>query len=174
MNTEEGNSLKKNEIICQGSVPIGYFDEGTAILDSDFMGCEVGRKLISSGHSVFWRNGIAKLLKTQSLNEPSVRSVRIHQLKTEVDPGKKFIGYAKLHQQYGGLDIDDYSVVFDGKLGTDNLDVLYEKFNGTKLPKGYRGHKLTVSDIVELYEENCSEFWYLDLEGFLHIDIMKE
>lgn len=87
---------------------------------------------------------------------------------------KKFIGYWDLADRFGGPSRPDYQVVFDGQLDTDHPEELYEQFNAVELPQGYRGHRLTISDLVEIYDENHSEFWYLDLEGFVPIGFETE
>ena len=166
--------MEERDIIRQGGVAIGYFDGDNAVLDGDFIGCEIGRRLTRSGCPMSWQPGVAKMLEQDAAGQPKLRSVRVHQLKPGTDPGKKFIGYAQLYLRYGGIDPEDYQVVFDGRLDTDDPEELYERFSTAKLPKGYRGHRLTISDVVERYSETGSEFWYLDLEGFLPIDMMKE
>ena len=84
-------------------------------------------------------------------------------------PEKKFIPYALLCQRFGGISPEDYQVVFDGQLDTDDLNQLYELFNASVLPKGCTGHRLSVSDVVELYDDTGSKCWYLDEEGFVPV-----
>ena len=33
-------------------------------------------------------------------------------------------------------------------------------------PPGYRGHRMALSDVVELYDDSGSEFYYCDRVGF--------
>ena len=80
-----------------------------------------------------------------------------------------FICCALLYQRFGGIRKEDYQVIFDGQPDTDDLNRLYELFNEPQLPKGYTGHRLSVSDVVELYDRNGSEYWYLDEEGFVPV-----
>ena len=49
--------VKKN-LIRQGDVPIGYFDGETVFLDSEFLGCGIGKKLVRGGLTVRWVPGI--------------------------------------------------------------------------------------------------------------------
>lgn len=84
-------------------------------------------------------------------------------------PEKKFISYALLYQRFGGIFPEDYQVVFDDQLDTDDLNRLYEVFNAPVLPQGYTGHRLSVSDVVELYDDSGSEFWFLDEKGFVPV-----
>ena len=161
--------VANKNLIRQGEIPIGYYDGETVFLDSEFLGCGIGKKLIRRGLAVRWVPGIAKGLDRDNPQE-QIRKVRVYQMKASVDPAKKFIQYAQLYQRYGGINPDDYAVVFDGQLDTDDPNRLYEQFNASQLPKGYAGHRLSVSDIVELYDKNGSQFWYLDTEGFVKVE----
>lgn len=113
--------------------------------------------------------GLAQRLRVAEKKKPLPRRVRVHQVKPQAAPEKKFICYALLCQRFGGVRPEDYQVVYDGQPDTDDLNQLYELFNAPILPKGYTGHRLSVSDVVELYDRNGSEFWYLDEEGFVPV-----
>lgn len=166
--------MDEQKLIRQGGVPIGYFEKEAAVLDSAFWGCDVGRELTRNGRRVVWKSGVAQDLEREEVGQPKLRRVRVYQLGAWVEPDKKFIGYDELYRRFGGLDASDYQVVFDGRLDTDDPDALYERLNAAHLPKGYRGHRLTVSDVLELYDETGSQFWYLDVEGFEPVDMTKE
>ena len=132
------------------------------------------QSLVREGRAVRWQNGLAEKLRNLEQNVPSVRRVRVYQLKPDVDPARKFIGYQELKELSGGPALKEYREVFCGQLDTDNPDELYERFNAAKLPKGYRGHRLSISDLLELIGEDTSEFWYLDLNGFIPVKFDKE
>lgn len=166
--------MEERDLIRQGGVLVGYFEDGTAVLDSAFFGCDVGHRLIRAGRAVSWQPGIAKRLEQQAQTRPKMRSVRVWQLKPEADLNKKFIRYWELTDRFGGPSRSDYQMVFDGQLDTDHPEELYERFNAGTLPQGYRGHRLTISDLVEIYDESHSEFWYLDLEGFVPVAFETE
>lgn len=60
------------------------------------------------------------------------------------------------YAQNNGFNLDDYKVVYEGDIevsddqSTHNcLEKLFTKFNLTR-PEGFKGHSLSVSDIVEL------------------------
>ena len=95
---------------------------------------------------------------------------RIWQLKPQVDPAMRFIGYEDLMQRFGSPDIDNYLPVFDGDLSTTNLEQIYTICRNDS-PSGYRGHKMSISDVVELYNFSGSEFFYCDRVGFVQIDL---
>ena len=166
--------MNEKELIRQGGMPIGYFDGENAVMDAAFIGCDTGRRLVREGRAVRWQNGLAEKLRNLEQNVPSVRRVRVYQLKPDVDPARKFIGYQELKELSGGPALKEYWEVFCGQLDTDNPDELYERFNAAKLPNGYRGHRLSISDLLELIGEDTSEFWYLDLNGFIPVKFDKE
>ena len=99
----------------------------------------------------------------------SLKNCRVWQLKPEVDICKKFIGYDALIQKFGMLNPEDYRLVFDGAVDTNNLEALYTKFN-VDHPASYAGHSLSMSDVLELYDESGSSFYYLDSFDFKQVD----
>ena len=59
-----------------------------------------------------------------------------------------------------------YDLVFDGDLPVKTLEGIYALLNIGEKPKGYNGHSLSVSDIVELIDGDKSEFHYCDSFGW--------
>lgn len=161
--------MTEHQLIHQGGILIGYFEGGTAVMDADFWAGETARSLARRGDKMRFEPGVAKKLKTEEEKKPLPRKVRVHQVKPQAVPEKKFISYALLYQRFGGISPEDYQVVFDDQLDTDDLNRLYEVFNAPVLPQGYTGHRLSVSDVVELYDDSGSEFWFLDEEGFVPV-----
>ena len=104
---------------------------------------------------------------------PPVKQVRIYQI-TETGYNLKhedyiFRDYANIKaKKRSAPPADIYEVVFDGALGTENLEEIYYIFNETH-PKGYRGRSLAPSDIIELYNDNGSSFFYCNTVGFKKI-----
>lgn len=64
-----------------------------------------------------------------------------------------------------------YEKVYEGiaKEGEDSLDKLYYKFNVSK-PDDFRGHSLSVSDVIVLNEEGKRKAWYCDSVGFQEVE----
>ena len=102
-----------------------------------------------------------------------LKAVRIWQLKPEVDIYKKFISLAETEKQFGTPDPADYQAVYDGHLGTNDLEAIYTRCN-LNHPPGYKGHSLSMSDVVELYDENGSSFHYCDRFGFREIEFTEQ
>jgi hypothetical protein len=59
-------------------------------------------------------------------------------------------------------------LVYDGQTATNDLEEIWDMFN-TRLPAGFDGHTLAMSDVVELYDHTGSAFYYVDRFGFAQI-----
>ena len=57
-------------------------------------------------------------------------------------------------------------MVYDGEIETNELERIYDKFDDGQEVPGYTGHSLSVSDVIELYDEEASEFYYVDYRDF--------
>lgn len=68
-----------------------------------------------------------------------------------------------------------YDKIYDGEIEGHNLEDVYRKFN-IDHPEDFRGHSLSVSDVVEIYESECAEsgFYFCDTIGFEEIDFNPE
>lgn len=56
----------------------------------------------------------------------------------------------------------------EGEVGTNDLEAIYVQFN-TNHPTEYTGHSISMSDVVELYDESGSRFYYCDRTCFQEI-----
>lgn len=120
-----------------------------------------------------WQNGIFDRLanhKELSPGQPSLKNVRVWQLKPDVDIRMKFISYEEMCRQFGPPNAEQYQLVYDGAVETNDLEALYMKFN-TEWPEGYTGHSLSMSDVLELYDREGSSFHYVDRFGFQKVDL---
>lgn len=89
--------------------------------------------------------------------------VEILQLDFESKTGrdKAFMFYDWIIERYGKINLDDYIRVYTGELDTNNLDEIFNIFN-TKRPKDFKGHSLSVSDIVSI----DGKMYYCDSIGW--------
>ena len=81
---------------------------------------------------------------------------------------KNFADYRWLTERLGGFDIADYETVYSGKItGTDTEMILEDLFYAFNMdhPSDFRGHSLSVSDVVAL----DGELWYCDSFGWKKI-----
>ena len=68
-------------------------------------------------------------------------------------------------RKFGEPDAENYTLVFDGDLGTSDLEQIYTICRDAP-PPGYQGYRMALSDVVELYDDSVSEFYYCDRVGF--------
>ncbi|WP_353095431.1 YodL domain-containing protein [Tissierella praeacuta] len=174
------SSIKlKNDCIFYYGNPAGYVEKDIATVDSMFQNEEFEnwiyqRKLIPK-----WTEGVFERLSkgdTVHFNDElliPLKSCRIWQLRTDVSPDRKFIGYEELKETFGEPDKDNYKIVYEGEIETNDLEEIYTKFN-LNHPQGFTGHSLSISDVIELYDSTGSEFYYVDRFGFKEIDFEQK
>lgn len=164
----------ENGIIMYYGNLAGRVENGRAIVDPMFRGTELDDFLNKQKNvrEVKWTEGVFDRLTSGNVDTSKVRELkncRVWQLKPDVDIYMKFIGYDQLLQRFGPPNPDNYQMVFEGEVETNDLEALYAKFNLAK-PPGYMGHSLSISDVLELYDENGSAFHYVDRVGFQQVD----
>lgn len=168
--------IDNHDRICFYGNPAGYLQENKAVVDPMFQNAELERWLTVKNHfEVEWQAGVFdKLASGWNFAESAeqLKNVRIWQLKPDADIRMKFIGYDALIDKFCEPTHDSYRVAFDGTAGTNNLEEIYDKFNADH-PVGFHGHSLTMSDVVELYDTNGSEFYYVDHFDFKAIDFVE-
>ncbi|MEE0061421.1 MAG: YodL domain-containing protein, partial [Acutalibacteraceae bacterium] len=98
---------------------------------------------------------------------------RIYQLKDIPDyHGIRFQNSARNKQQGVKLNQDDYDLIYEGNWDElkdipeeYRLERIFEKFN-TDLPEDFRGHSLSVSDVITVGNEDTQTAYYVDSVGF--------
>lgn len=151
----------------------GYIKDNTAVMDEMFRRDEIEQHLKNENiMNVIWKNGVYdKLIQGETEDLFMLKNCRIHQLKPDVDMRMKFISYAELQKRgFGNPDMSNYKIVFDGSLGTNDLEKIYELLNREERPETYAGYPLSQSDVIELYDGDGSEFYYVDSYGFVKLD----
>lgn len=107
------------------------------------------------------------------MSNSTLKSCRIWQLNDQADEAKRFISYEESYQRFGGPQKEDYIAVFDGPVDTNNLEKLFAKFNMDQ-PQGYTGHSLSMSDVVEFYDDQGSSFHYVDRFGYAEVSFGED
>ena len=81
----------------------------------------------------------------------------------------RFEGLTRLHKEGNEVEHDNYNLVYEAALkpGT-SLDDLYYEFN-MQHPKDFRGHSMSVSDIVVLHKGDEDKAFYVDTFGFTEV-----
>ena len=104
------------------------------------------------------------------LNNPA-DSYAVYQLRNSEDTAEfRFMSSEYLEQKGLAIERDNYSVVYSGDLKDvgdtqDRLNSLYQTFN-IDHPEDFRGHSLSVGDIVALRQNGVVSCHYVDSWGF--------
>lgn len=169
-----GIEFKNGCIVYYGN-PAGYLQEGMATVDKIFQSKEFEDWIADRNLEALWKDGVfERLSKGEQLMENSegmvpLKNIRIWQLKPDSDFDLRFRSYDEIQNVYGEPCIRNYEAVYDGELDTNGLEAIYSKFNMDH-PEGFRGHSLSISDVVELYDDSGSAFHYVDRIGFKEIE----
>ena len=152
----------------------GYLTGGKAVVDPLFQSEEMQVFLSRQREikEVKWEHGVFdRLANGQRLfgEAAMLKNCRIWQLKPESDIKLRFISYDDLTNKFSEPSLENYQTVYDGEVESNDLESIYVKFN-TNHPAGYTGHSLSMSDLVELYDNEGSSFHYCDRMGFKEID----
>ena len=109
----------------------------------------------------------------QRFLETSADSFAIYQIKSGDElRDYRFEGLERLQNTGISVDHDNYELIYTAPLtnynGNQNhtLNKLYEQFN-INHPTNFKGHSLSVSDIIALKENNRLSFHYVDSFGFV-------
>ena len=98
-------------------------------------------------------------------------SFAIYQLRDNDNTAQlRFMNAEYLEKKGLSIEKGNYAAVYAGNLDRrgdtqDRLDVLYETFN-IRRPEDFRGHSLSVSDIVALKQNGVVSCHYVDSRGF--------
>lgn len=167
-----GISLEKNVIMYYGN-PAGYLTGDKAVTDPLFRSEELESFLQRQKDigEVTWVDGVYDRLANGQRESPEMallKKCRVWQLKPESDVRMRFISLDQFTKDFGVPQMSDYQTVYDGEVETNDLEALYTKFNVAH-PPGYAGHSLSMSDVLELYDEAGSTYHYCDRFGFKEI-----
>lgn len=154
--------------------PVGYRTEQGVVADSMFRREELEDWLARKGLAVRWEDGIYDRLSSGGYqkaadNGPALKSCRIWQLGPSAPAAMRFIGLDRMSGEYGGPDLTRYQAVFDGTVSTNSLDGIWEAFCRRSL--GSDGQPLAISDLVELYDDSGSEFYYVDRTAIVPVQL---
>ena len=173
-----GIEIKNGLLVYYGN-PAGHVKDDRATVDMMFQSKEFEEWLSEKKFNANWAEGIfERLSKGENLGDPletssPLKNVRIWQLKADSNLELRFRAYDEVLKVSGEPSRENYNVVFDGGLDTNNLESIYTKFNMDH-PSDFKGHSLSISDVVELYDENSSEFHYVDQFGFKAIEFADQ
>ena len=122
-------------------------------------------EVIDKMAEVFKEHG---LLKGQDLDKDQVNDFyEIWQIDPEGKAaGQMFLGHDYLEEHDLSVRPEDYRQVYQGELAEGmTLEGLYEKFN-LYHPDDFKGHSLSVGDVVVMGQDGKKQAWFVDTIGF--------
>ncbi len=168
----------RNNLILYNNNPAGFIKDKQATMDNIFQTEELSQWLDLQGYETSWQDGVFEKLainrKYYELEEVEpLKNVRVWQLNDSFEYGGRFLDYDNMVAKYGEPTQADYKCVYDGDMGTNDLEEIYTKCN-MEHPEGYKGHSLSMSDVVELYDEQESNHYYVDRFGFKEVTFSEQ
>lgn len=171
--------IDNNRCILYYGNRVGYISGETAFVDPMFQTEEMQDFLSRQPYKEEWQQGVYDRLASGIRNYPAgdappLKQCRIWQLSTDTPVEMRFISYDLLAQRFGEPDPQNYVAVYDGPVESNDLEAIFVQFNDDVRPAGYTGHALSISDVVELYDESESAFFYCDHVGFQQISFGEQ
>lgn len=168
----------KNGLISYYGNPAGYTEKENAVVDNIFKNDELEAWLAGRSLTPKWADGVMEQLLAGGRMEGGeaavpLKNVRIWQLKAESDIRMKFVSLDERVMNFGQPRMEDYRLAYDGQLNTNDLEEIYTRCNNDH-PPGYDGHSLSMSDVVELYGADGSEYHYCDRFGFKQTELASD
>ena len=162
----------------------GYYDEPADVLSQRAASVSM---LIQSGNDFPVRNMLLEVSKSNTefsresleavkkldafYQEQQVPRFSLYQIEWN-NSSARHLAYAshkELEQQGQAVDSRNYAFVYSGALSPgDTLDSIYERFN-LQHPADFRGHSLSVSDVIVLHQNGQDQAFYVDSFGFQQV-----
>lgn len=98
--------------------------------------------------------------------------IKIYQINLSRDDDRiAFLGHSQLERLQESAEVNSgiYDKVFEGAVEADTLEGVYQMFN-CDCPDGFRGHSLSVSDVVEIVGDKDAGFYFCDSIGFQRVE----
>lgn len=164
-------NLSKEGVLEYYGNKAGYVRNNTAFVDEMFQKADLADFLEKeNGLEIEWQSGIYERLiqgRLENTNRITLKNCRLYQLKSTTDVRMRFIGYDDLKEKgFAEPNMGDYKVVYDGNIGTNDLESIYQKFDSGENLEGFSENGIYISDVIELYDEESSEFYYVNPKGF--------
>lgn len=169
---------RQNRLIFYGN-PVGYIrpEEQTAVVDTLFQGKELESELQRLKLTPQWDKDLYDRMTSGEAftaeSDVPLKRCRVWQLGSDTEVSMRFISYARMLEHFGEPQMEQYHLVYDGALNTNDLETIYALCRDNP-PKGYRGHRMGLGDVVELYDSGGSEFYYCDRVGFQPVSFASE
>ena len=164
-----------NVILNYYGNPAGYLTDGKVVLDSIFNKKAIIDYLSEKELAVEIRSGVYDRLSDGGGvdfvgEETRGRRIRIYQLKQDSPILMRFVSLAERKRRgFAQPQKQEYVLVYEGEVEDFQLEKVWEKF-GRKVPDDFRGHALSISDVVEFSDGEASLFFYVEPKGFANIE----
>ena len=169
------NIYFRDGILIYYGNPAGYLSEGKVVLDSIFDKEEIIDFLSEKEKlAVEIRSGVYDRLSEGGGMEMTVeaskgRRIRIYQLEQDSPFMMRFISLAERKKRgYDRPRREEYVRVYEGEIENYSLEEVWEKY-GRRVPEGFQGHVLSISDVVEFADGEASRFFYVEPSGYEEI-----
>lgn len=97
-------------------------------------------------------------------------NIKIYQIDRTKDTNRViFENYDNMLKINGGFDFSIYNCIYNSEVTASSLDDIYYQFN-MLLPEDFKGHSLSVSDIVNITDTENKGWYYCDSYGFKQLD----
>ena len=97
-------------------------------------------------------------------------NIKIYQIDQEKDSNRvMFENFDNMLKYSAGFDFSIYKCVYDSNINAKNLEEVYHQFN-MLLPDNYKGHSLSISDVVNIVDTDQQGYYYCDTFGFKKLD----
>lgn len=97
------------------------------------------------------------------------RRLRIYQLGQDSPIMMRFISLAERKKRgYDRPRREEYVRVYEGEIENYSLEEVWEKY-GRRVPEGFQGHALSISDVIEFADGENSRFFYIEPSGYEEI-----
>ena len=167
------NIYFRNGVLIYYGNPAGYLSDGKVILDSIFDKGDIKEFLSEKEKlTVEVREGVYdRLSEGGGMEEVKIQG---RERKQGSPLMMRFISLAERENRgYGKPQAEEYALVYEGEVENFSLEEVWEKF-GRRVPKDFEGHALSISDVVELIEDEASRFFYVEPKGFAEIVFQSE
>ena len=147
-----------------------YKERAQRMLDIFVPFLEAHSELTTEEHRIFDDFKAQHPIRTYDDVEKAQGTFKIYQLPSgEKYHGVRFEDMEQLKRDGVQLNHDDYEVVYEGEVGefrgNATLEALYTQFN-TDHPEDFRGHSLSVSDVIVISVDGKDTAYFCDSFGF--------
>ena len=122
-----------DRILCYGN-PAGYITGKEAVVDTMFQTQELESFLQKQALTIRWEDGVYdRLLLGQRSGRfdpeaPPLKNCRVWQLSRDSPINIRFVSYETMVQRFGHPSRKSYEMVYDGQVGTNDLEEIYTIF----------------------------------------------